>query len=131
MTLTDDAKAVIALTTRLGSRQRPSLTAKMWHHLALALQDSGHRPSDVFSRSVDLHDLAGVDGDLATRVATLVRDGASATLEVDELRQRGIWTVTIADQDYPRLSSTVLSTTHHPSCSESESATSCEHQGWV
>ena len=102
MTLTDDAKAVIALTTRLGSRQRPSLTAKMWHHLALALQDSGHRPSDVFSRSVDLHDLAGVDGDLATRVATLVRDGASATLEVDELRQRGIWTVTIADQDYPR-----------------------------
>ena len=38
---TDDAKAVIALTTRLGDSQRPSLSPTRWHRLATALDDAG------------------------------------------------------------------------------------------
>ncbi len=46
--LSDDAKAVIALTTRLGSRSRPSLSPKRWHDLVANLADRGLRPADLF-----------------------------------------------------------------------------------
>lgn len=102
MTLTNDAKAVVALTTRLGERKRPSLTAKMWHQLANALTNWGRHPSDVFSNNFDPGAVPGIDHELAARIATLLKDGASTTLEADELSRKGIWTVTIVDETYPR-----------------------------
>ncbi|MFV1963482.1 MAG: DNA-processing protein DprA, partial [Acidimicrobiia bacterium] len=102
MTLTNDAKAVVALTTRLGERKRPSLTAKKWHQLANALRDWGRSPADVFSHGFDPSDVPGVDPELAARIETLLSDGAAATLEVDELGRKGIWTITIVDDAYPR-----------------------------
>lgn len=101
MILTNDAKAVVALTTRLGERSRPSLTAKMWHLLANALADSGRRPADVFDRSFDPGKVAGVDADMASRIEALLGDAASATLEAEELGRKGIWTLTIVDDAYP------------------------------
>lgn len=100
--LTNDAKAVIALTTRLGSRDRPSLSPKKWHLLATALSDSGRTPSDVFDRNLSLDDVPGIDPELAESVTRLVGDGASATLEADDLSRKGIWIVTIVDDEYPR-----------------------------
>jgi predicted Rossmann fold nucleotide-binding protein DprA/Smf involved in DNA uptake len=101
VTLTSDSKAVVALTTRLGGTQRPSLTAKMWHRFAAAIEDSGRQPADVFDTAFDPSSLPGIDADLAQRVSTLLVDAASATLEVDELFHKGIWTLTIADESYP------------------------------
>jgi len=101
MILTNDAKAVVALTTRLGQRNRPSLTAKMWHQFANALRDGGRSPADIFSQSFDPHEVPGVDPELATRIEALLGDGASATLEVEELSRKGIWTITIIDDAYP------------------------------
>jgi predicted Rossmann fold nucleotide-binding protein DprA/Smf involved in DNA uptake len=101
MTLTNDAKAVVALTTRLGERKRPSLSAKKWHQLANALRDRGQSPADIFSRSFDPRLVPGVDSDMADRIDALLGDGASATLEADDLSQKGIWTMTIVDDSYP------------------------------
>ena len=102
MTLTNDAKAVVALTTRLGQRKRPSLTAKKWHQLANGLRDGGQSPGDIFSRSFDPQEVPGVDPELAARIEALLDDGASATLEAEELSRKGIWTITIVDDTYPR-----------------------------
>jgi len=102
LTLTNDAMAVIALTTRLGSRERPSLTPKMWHELELALVDVGYQPVDLFDSHFDLSSVPGVDEALAQRVRDLTSDAASTTLEVAELSQKGIWTLTIADDGYPQ-----------------------------
>jgi predicted Rossmann fold nucleotide-binding protein DprA/Smf involved in DNA uptake len=93
--------AVIALTTRLGSSQRPSLTAQRWHRLAGALRDSGHSPSDIFDTSLDLHQVPGVKPETADTVKHLLEDAAAATLEAEELGRRGIWVTTIADDEYP------------------------------
>lgn len=46
MGLSDDEKAIIALTTRLGNRGRPSLSPGRWHALARGMHDEGLRPSD-------------------------------------------------------------------------------------
>ena len=101
MSLTNDAMAVVALTTRLGSRKRPSLTPKMWHELKHALMDVGSQPVDIFDREFDLASVPGVDDSLVQRVRELTSDAASATLEVSELEQKGIRTLTIADDGYP------------------------------
>ncbi len=101
MTLTNDAKAVIALTTRLGSRQRPSLSAQRWHRFAGALRDSGHTPADVFDSSVNLKDVPGLDREEVETVELLVSDGAAAMLEADELSRKGIWAITVVDDAYP------------------------------
>lgn len=103
MTLTNDAKAAVALTTRLGSRQRPSLTPKMWHELSRALDDAGYGPDAVFDRTLDLTKVTGVDAELIDRIGRLTSDAAAAMLEVDELRHKGIWTVTVFDDGYPQL----------------------------
>lgn len=102
MTLTNDAKAVVALATRLGDRGRPSLTARMWHHIEMALTDLGKSPAHIFDRDLELAELPGVDEELARRIQRLVSDGASANLEADDLHRKGIWTLTIVDDDYPR-----------------------------
>lgn len=103
MTLSNDAKAAVALTTRLGSRQRPSLTPKMWHDLSQALDDAGYGPDAVFDHTLDLREITGVDADLVDRIGRLTLDAAAAMLEVDELRHKGIWTTTLFDDGYPHL----------------------------
>ncbi|CAN5318675.1 hypothetical protein BH24ACT7_BH24ACT7_01840 [soil metagenome] len=98
---TDDAKAVIALTTRLGSSRRPSLSPGKWHRLATVLSDQGLRPADVFDRNRSAAGLSEAPPDVAEAVEALVADGAAAVLEADELGRRGIWVLTIVDPDYP------------------------------
>jgi len=102
LTLSNEAKTAVALTTRLGSPERPSLTPKMWHELEHALRDSGYRPADVFDESLDLTSVPGISQDLHDRIRRLTADAGSAMLEVDELSNRGIWTTTIFDEEYPQ-----------------------------
>lgn len=100
MTLTSDAKAAVALTTRLGSRERPSLTPKMWHELSQILDDAGYGPDVVFDQAVDLAE-AGLSAEIIERIGRLTSDAAASLLEVDELQHKGIWTVTVFDDGYP------------------------------
>ncbi len=93
-TLTDDAKAIIAVTTRLGDRQRPSLSPSMWHRVARQLADAGHSPADLFG-GIDLQTVE------SERLAELIQSAPAALLEAETLAQRGVWITTIGDDHYP------------------------------
>ncbi len=98
MAPTDAAKAVIALTTRFGDAGRPSLSPSQWHRFSTALADAGLAPADVFAPGFDP---AGVAPDLAQTVRDLLADAARATVTAADLENKGIWTLTIVDDDYP------------------------------
>lgn len=101
MTLSDDAKAVIALTTRLGDRRRPCLPPTEWHKLATALEDAGLRPGDIFDVDTDTESIPGISSGTAAKIHDLLRDASVTTVEAAELGNIGIWTLTIVDDDYP------------------------------
>ena len=101
MMFTDDAKAVIALTTRLGSSRRPSLSPGKWHRLATVLRDEGLTPAAVFDDESSASGLPGVPSDVAQAIETLRSAAAEAILEADELGRKGIWMLTIVDAGYP------------------------------
>ena len=97
--LTDDAKSVVALTTRLGARDRPSLTAQGWDRFITTLRDAGHTPASVFELKGSIADIPGVEE--PDRIESLIADASAATLEVDDLQSKGIWTLTVVDDAYP------------------------------
>jgi len=100
MAFSDDAKAVIALTTRLGNSSRPSLSPTRWHRFSTALADSGSLPAEIFSTGFDPA-LPGVPDDIAQSVRELLADAANATVAAVDLENKGIWTLTVVDNDYP------------------------------
>ena len=90
MIWSDDTKAVLALTTRLGDRRRPSLSPGEWHRVASRLADEGKSPARLFSDD---------GGDEAIR--SLLADTPAVLVEAGELAQRGIWVRSITDDDFP------------------------------
>jgi DNA processing protein len=89
--LSDEAKAAIVLTTRLGGSERPSLTAKAWHALTVAVGT----PSVVFTEPDT------VPAPMREQVIELVGTGAGALLDLERQMQKGIWAVTDSDDEYP------------------------------
>ena len=55
-----DTKAVIALTTRLGDKERPSLSPTRWHHFSSLLRDASLTPAGVFDAAFDPAELPGI-----------------------------------------------------------------------
>lgn len=100
MAFSDNAKAVIALTTRLGDSSRPSLSPTRWHRFSTALADAGLLPAEVFSSGFDPA-LPGVPDDIAQAVRDLLADAATATVAAADLENKGIWILTVCDDDYP------------------------------
>lgn len=100
MGFSDNAKAVIALTTRFGDSNRPALTPTGWDHFSKALADAGLQPANVFAPGFDPA-LPGVPDGLVTSVRELLVTAASATVAAADLENKGIWTLTVTDIDYP------------------------------
>ncbi|MBM3696115.1 MAG: DNA-processing protein DprA [Actinobacteria bacterium] len=98
MILSDDAKAVLVLTTRLGDRARPSLSPSAWHRLAQGLADAGLPPAAVFTPEFDAGRFPPLDAD---RVQQLLAGTLAVFVEADALASRGIWVLTVADPGYP------------------------------
>ena len=98
MKFTDNDKAVIALTTRLGNKARPSLSTGHWHSFVQGLHDEGLAPSDLFSGR-----LPRLSDENRDRVVALLADAASVLVAADELANRGIWLRTIASDQYSSL----------------------------
>ena len=98
---TDNAKAVIALTTRLNDSGRRALSPTRWHALDGALAEAGLEPADVFERGDEIAALPGLKPAVAEAIPDLLRDAAATTVAASDLSERGIWTVTIVDDDYP------------------------------
>lgn len=96
-----DTMTVLVLASRLGDRQRPSLSPAAWHKLVALLGDAGMGPDDLLGRQLSLVDTPNLDADLAARIRYLI-DGASAvTFEYEELRRKGVKAAAIGSDDYP------------------------------
>ncbi|MCP3976142.1 MAG: DNA-processing protein DprA [bacterium] len=100
MQLSDNAKAVVALATRLGESSRPALSPSRWHRFALGLEEAGLHPADIFTPGFDPM-LSGVPDEVAAAVRELLGDAAAATVAAADLENKGIWTLTIVDSNYP------------------------------
>ena len=92
---TDIDKAVLVLTTRLGSSSRPSFPPTMWHQLSQRLSDAGETPASLF------HSLDILEDTERERARELMADATSVLLEADQLHDRGIWTLPITADEYP------------------------------
>jgi predicted Rossmann fold nucleotide-binding protein DprA/Smf involved in DNA uptake len=97
--LSNDAKAVLVLTTRLGGSGRPSLAPGQWHSFQHTVTDAGLAPGDLFDGG-NIGSL-GLDDERRSRIGTLLEDSAAVVVELESLGGRGIWVLTIVDDDYP------------------------------
>ncbi len=102
MSFTDDSKAVIALTTRLGNTRHPSLSPTRWHELSAILVGNGLSPADLFDPQLEVEQIPGIRPETAASIRGLLLDASAATVAAGELGRKGIWTLTIADDDYPQ-----------------------------
>ena len=105
--LSPDAPAIILLCSSLGTDRaaetaRP-LGPRTWAKLSEGLRRQSFRgPQDLVGLSADEIDRSlGVGVEEATRYARLLARGGQLAFELDRLRSRGIWVVTIADDAYP------------------------------
>jgi len=102
MSFTNDSKAVIALTTRLGNSKRPTLPPTRWHELSDVLIENDLTPADLFDPDLDVGRIPGIRSETASSIHELLIDASAATVAAGDLERKGIWTLTIADDDYPR-----------------------------
>lgn len=102
MSFTDDTKAVIALTTRLGDSNRPSLPPTRWHELSAVLADNGLTPASLFDPHLEIEDIPGIRPQTASSVRDLLLGASAATVAAGEYARKGIWTLTVADERYPQ-----------------------------
>src|SRR4051794_18057299 len=106
--LSPDASAIILLCSSIGTDRstatvRP-LGPRTWAKLSEGLRRQSFRgPRDLVGLTPDeIPRSLGIGEDEAARYAELLARGGQLAFELDRLRSRGIWVVTIADDAYPR-----------------------------
>jgi predicted Rossmann fold nucleotide-binding protein DprA/Smf involved in DNA uptake len=99
--ITDDSKAVIALTSRLGDSKRPSLSPTEWDRFATALADQDIDVVDVFDPDFDAHSIPGVAESTAAKIEALLETAGASTVAASDLGRYGIKAITIVDDTYP------------------------------
>ena len=105
--LSPDAPAIILLCSSVGTDRQAGaarpLGPRTWAKLSERLaQRSLRGPRDLVGLTPDEIDRSlDVGGDEAARYAGLLARGGQLAFELDRLRSRGIWVVTIADDAYP------------------------------
>src|SRR6266508_3260947 len=106
-TLTDDSQAVLLLCSTLAlsrSQAAPKpLSRSEWNDLARAIGASRfRRPGALLGASPDdVSKELRIPVALSHRIAMLLERGAQLAIERERLLDRGIWTLTRADERYP------------------------------
>lgn len=107
--LSPDASALILLCTSLGGERgatglRP-LGPVAWSKLGDTLRRNSFRgPRDLIGlTAAEIARSLGIDDDSAAGYARLLGRSGQLAFELDQLRSRGIWVATIADDVYPRV----------------------------
>lgn len=101
MTISSASKAVIALASRLGNSQRPSLSPTEWDRFFSVLVDQDIAVTEVFSEGFDASEVLGLTDTIAAKVEVLLETAGAATVEASDLHRFGISTITILDDAYP------------------------------
>jgi predicted Rossmann fold nucleotide-binding protein DprA/Smf involved in DNA uptake len=99
--ISDNSKAVIALTSRLGDSKRPSLSPTEWDRFATVLEDQQIDLADVFGSDFDAGSIPGITETIAAKIEPLLETAGAATVEASDLKRYGIATITIVDDQYP------------------------------
>lgn len=105
--LSPDAPALILLCTSLGADRGASglrpLGPVTWSRLDDALRRQSFRgPRDLIGLSAgEIARSLGIEADVAAGYVRLLGRSGQLAFELDRLRSRGIWVVTIADDGYP------------------------------
>ena len=106
-TLSADAPAIILLCTSLGSTPgslRPVPPVAFARLSELARRQSFRGVRDLADLSADeIVRVLGVEPEEAARYVRLLARGGQLAFELDRLRSRGIWVVTVADDAYPQV----------------------------
>lgn len=106
--LTSDSQAITLLCSSLALPPRGELkplTQREWNDTATQIARSSlGRPAALIGKSEDqLVTELGIPGDLARQVVALLTRGGQLAFELERLAARGLWLLTRADEDYPRL----------------------------
>jgi DNA processing protein len=96
-----ETMTVLVLASRLGDKNRPSLSAGTWHKLVSVLSAAGMSPDDLFDPSHSLADLPSLDPELTTRIEMLVQGAGAVAFEYEELTRKGVKAISIGGDGYP------------------------------
>lgn len=107
--LSPDAPALILLCTSLGADRAAAALRPLgpvtWSRLDEALRQNSFRgPRELVGLTADeIARSLGVEDDIAAGYVRLLSRSGQLAFELDRLRSRGIWVVTIADDAYPAV----------------------------
>ncbi len=107
-TLALDAPAIILLCTSVGAERAPGvkpLGPVTWSRLDEALRrQSFQGPRNLIGLAADeIARSLGVEEEVAAGYVRLLSRSGQLAFELDRLRSRGIWVVTIVDDAYPAV----------------------------
>ena len=105
---TNQSKAVIALASRLGDPNRPSLAPTRWNQLHSTLSDQGIDVASIFDDGFRADAVEGMMPEDAAAIDDLLHTAAAATIEASELERHGINVLTVLDDAYPQSLKTRL-----------------------
>jgi DNA processing protein len=118
--LSPDAQAIALVCSGLGlsngAAAKP-LTPSEWHKVSLSMRrsDPHVRPGDLLEMSIeDLRGTLDLPTETVQRLAALLSRGGQLAFEVERLSSRGIWLLSRADDDYPKLLKDRLRATSPP-----------------
>lgn len=118
MTASDDRLAVVLLCTTVGKgrgSELPIIGPVGWADIHRRLTEAGRSAGDlVGASSEDLQSGFGFSADQAARIAGLVRRAGPVAIELEGLADRGFWSMTQLDADYPDRLRQVLEQTAPP-----------------
>jgi DNA processing protein len=117
--LSSDAQAIALACSGLGRRDGGAkpLTPSEWHRLSLSMRraDPQLRPGHLLAMSAeDMRDRLDLPDEAINRLVALLSRGGQLAFEVEHLSRRGIWLLTRADDDYPKLLKDRLRATSPP-----------------
>jgi predicted Rossmann fold nucleotide-binding protein DprA/Smf involved in DNA uptake len=107
------------ICTSLALPDRPEhdfLSPTEWHSLNSRIKSAGiASPAGLFSMSEhELKEGLGLSDDEVHRLTYLLKRGGSIAFEIESLEKRGIWMLTIMDEDYPERLKNIIGETAPP-----------------
>lgn len=106
MNISDDSYAILLLCSDLAMRnagiEAKAYTVKQWSNLSRILSQNGLAPSALFDiSSKEIKNKLGLPDAEVNRIETLFKRAGQFGVELASLNEKGIFTLTASDDDYP------------------------------
>lgn len=106
MSISNDSYAILLLCSDLALKNNTdelkAFSISQWYKLADHLTNNELKPSDLFNiSSENIKHKLNLNIDLTIRIEKLLSRAGQFGIELSELNEKGIYTITIADEEYP------------------------------